>query len=239
MPPPTLLTKIAHREARVAIIGLGYVGLPLAVAFARAGFRVTGIDVDRRKVDAITRGESYIQDVPSGVLAHYTVASAAHAAVGSTNGAVNLQCPDADAGHLRPSNLQPATLHATTDFSVLTDCDAVSICVPTPLRKTGDPDISYIVAAADEIARYLHPGMLVVLESTTYPGTTTEVILPRLAGNGHGLEVDKDFFLCFSPERIDPSRRDWTTVNTPKVMGGTTPVCLPVGRALTTPTTCA
>src|SRR5690606_37277517 len=123
-------------------------------------------------------------------------------------------------------------IEATTDFGVLAECDAVSICVPTPLRKTGDPDISYIVSAAEEIARYLHPGMLVVLESTTYPGTTSEVILPRLTENGDGLRVGEDFFLCFSPERVDPGRKDWTTANTPKVMGGTTPACLAAGRAL-------
>ncbi len=193
-----LLTKIEARRAHVAIVGLGYVGLPLAVVFAEAGFRVTGIDVDARKVDSLNRGESYIEDVPSE--------------------------------RVRPLVLEDR-LSATTDFAALGACDGVSICVPTPLRKTGDPDISYIINAADEIARYLHSGMVIVLESTTYPGTTTEVILPRLQENETSLEVGKDFFLCFSPERVDPGRTDWTTRNTPKVMGGVTAECLRVGSA--------
>jgi UDP-N-acetyl-D-glucosamine dehydrogenase len=123
-------------------------------------------------------------------------------------------------------------LEATTDFAALARCDTVSICVPTPLRKTGDPDMSYIISAADQVAQYLHSGMLIVLESTTYPGTTSEVVLPRLAGNGHELRVGTDFYLCFSPERIDPGRKDWTTHTTPKVIGGITPRCLERGRAL-------
>jgi UDP-N-acetyl-D-glucosamine dehydrogenase len=195
----TLLDKIATREARVAIIGLGYVGLPLAVIFAEAGYRVIGIDLDQPKVAAIGRAESYIEDIPSA--------------------------------RLRPL-VGEGYLAATSDFAALSTCDAVSICVPTPLNKTGDPDISYIVSAADEIARYLHPGMLVVLESTTYPGTTTEVILPKLAENGTDLKLGEDFFVCFSPERIDPGRTDWTTLNTPKVMGGMTASCLQAGRTL-------
>lgn len=192
-----LISKIPARTAKVAIIGLGYVGLPLATVFARAGHQVIGIDVDSRKVDAIKEGHSYIEDVPSP-LVHDLVAT--------------------------------EHLTATTDYAILAECDIVSICVPTPLRKTGDPNISYIISVADEIATYLHPGMLIVLESTTYPGTTTEVILPRLAGNGSHLEVGQDFFLCFSPERVDPGRTDWTTINTPKVMGGVTPACLEMGR---------
>ncbi len=194
-----LLRKIESRQAQVAIVGLGYVGLPLAVVFAEAGFRVTGIDVDTRKVDSLNRGESYIEDVPSERVRRLVLED---------------------------------RLSATTDFAALATCDGVSICVPTPLRKTGDPDISYIINAADEIARYLHPGMVIVLESTTYPGTTTEVILPRLCENGSSLEVGKDFFLCFSPERVDPGRTDWTTKNTPKVMGGVTAECLRIGSAL-------
>ena len=194
-----LIERIAQREARVAIIGLGYVGLPLAVVFAEAGFQVVGIDLDPRKVEAITRGESYIEDIPTARLA-----------------------PLARAGRLT----------ATSDFAALRACDTVSICVPTPLNKTGDPDISYIIAAAEQIARHLRPGMLIVLESTTYPGTTTEVILPRLSAPAAGLRVGEDFFLCFSPERVDPGRTDWTTANTPKVMGGVTPECLQAGRAL-------
>ncbi len=197
----TLLEKIKSREARVGIIGLGYVGLPLAVVFAEAGFNVVGIDIDARKVDAINQGESYIEDVTSDVIQALV------------------------------KGPQPR-LRATTDFAALRQCDAVSICVPTPLRKTGDPDVSYIVSAVDQVARYLHSHMLVVLESTTYPGTTTEVVLPRLTGNGQGLKVGQDFFLCFSPERVDPGREDWTTRTTPKVLGGTTPACLEAGQAL-------
>ena len=192
-----LLKKIERREAVVGIVGLGYVGLPLAVVFAEAGFRVVGVDVDAEKVDAINRQTSYIEDIASETLARLN-----------------------------------DRISATTDFSALEACDAVSICVPTPLRKTGDPDISYIVSATDEVARYLHPGMLVVLESTTYPGTTTEVVLPRLAGNGEGLTVGEDFFLCFSPERVDPGREDWTTKTTPKVISGVTEACRAAGAAL-------
>lgn len=193
----SLIERVNDREAVVGIIGLGYVGLPLAVVFAEAGFRVVGIDVDARKVDAINAGQSYVQDVPSEAL-------------------VALR----------------GRLSATTDFAALAKCDAVSICVPTPLRKTGDPDISYIIGAADAIAPHLHRDMLIVLESTTYPGTTTEVILPRLSSNGHNLKVGEGFFLCFSPERVDPGRTDWTTRNTPKVIGGVTPACLKAGMAL-------
>jgi UDP-N-acetyl-D-glucosamine dehydrogenase len=192
-----LLKKIERREAVVGIVGLGYVGLPLAVVFAEAGFRVVGVDVDAEKVDAINRQTSYIEDIASETLAR----------LGDR-------------------------ISATTDFAALAECDAVSICVPTPLRKTGDPDISYIVSATDEVARYLHPGMLVVLESTTYPGTTTEVVLPRLEGNGDGLKVGEGFFLCFSPERVDPGREDWTTRTTPKVIGGMTEACREAGAAL-------
>ncbi len=192
-----LKQKIESREARVGVLGLGYVGLPLAVAFAEAGFHVIGIDVDARKVEAINRRESYIEDIPSATLARL-----------------------------------PHPITATTDFAALATCDTVSVCVPTPLSKTGDPDVSYIISAADAIARYLHPEMVVVLESTTYPGTTTEVVLPRLTGNGANLKVGEDFFLCFSPERVDPGRKDWTTRTTPKVIGGTTPKCLEMGAAL-------
>jgi len=192
-----LKQKIESREARVGVLGLGYVGLPLAVAFAEAGFHVIGIDVDARKVEAINRQESYIEDIPSATLARL-----------------------------------PHPITATTDFAALATCDTVSVCVPTPLSKTGDPDVSYIISAADAIARYLHPEMVVVLESTTYPGTTTEVVLPRLTGNGANLKVGEDFFLCFSPERVDPGRKDWTTRTTPKVIGGTTPQCLEMGAAL-------
>src|SRR5205085_9624619 len=138
--------------------------------FAEAGYRVTGVDLDRMKVDAVNRGESYIEDVSSASVSQL---------------------------------VKRGLLDATTDFAVLTECDAVSICVPTPLRKTGDPDISYIVSATEQIAKYMHPGMALVLESTTYPGTTTEVVLPRLAAAGPDLEVGESFFLAFSPERVD------------------------------------
>src|SRR4051794_11762992 len=193
-----LLSKISSREAHVAIVGLGYVGLPLAVVFAEAGYRVTGIDVDGFKVDSINRGSSYIEDVSS---------ESVQRLVGQ------------------------GKLSATTDFSVLQQCDAVSICVPTPLRKTGDPDISYIISATEQIAKYLHPGMIVVLESTTYPGTTTEAVLPMLSESGHNFKVGEDFFLAFSPERVDPGRPDWTTKPTPKVIGGAPPACLEVSLA--------
>ena len=194
----SLIDRLTRRNARVGVIGLGYVGLPLAVVFAEAGFSVVGIDVDATKADAINQGRSYIEDVASNRVAPLVAAG---------------------------------KLSAATDFSLLKTCDAVSICVPTPLRKTGDPDISYIVAAAEEIARYLHPGMVIVLESTTYPGTTTELILPKLCENGSSLKVGEDFFLAFSPERVDPGRTDYTTKNTPKVIGGVTPACLEVAQA--------
>ena len=187
----TLTNQLKDRSAKVAILGLGYVGLPLAVVFAEAGFHVTGIDPDKRKVDCIARSESHIQDVPSEQVARL---------------------------------VKSGRLKATTDFAVLKEMDAVSVCVPTPLRKTGDPDLSFIVNATDELAKYMHPKMVVVLESTTYPGTTREILLPKL-GTEKGLEVGKDFFLAFSPERVDPGRKDWTTLNTPKVIGGITSAC--------------
>jgi UDP-N-acetyl-D-glucosamine dehydrogenase len=187
----TLTNQLKDRSAKVAILGLGYVGLPLAVVFAEAGFHVTGIDPDKRKVDCIARSESHIQDIPSEQVARL---------------------------------VKSGRLKATTDFTVLKEMDAVSVCVPTPLRKTGDPDLSFIVNATDELAKYMHPKMVVVLESTTYPGTTREILLPKL-GTEKGLEVGKDFFLAFSPERVDSGRKDWTTLNTPKVIGGITPAC--------------
>ncbi len=186
-----LISRLQDRTARVGVVGLGYVGLPLAVVFAEAGFVVTGIDTDKRKVDSILRKESHIQDVSNEQVARLV-----------------------DAGRLQ----------ATTDFSVLKDMDAVSICVPTPLRKTGDPDLSYILSATDELAKYMHPDMVVVLESTTYPGTTREVLLPKL-GDELGLVPGENLFLAFSPERVDPGRKDWTTLNTPKVIGGITQDC--------------
>ncbi len=190
-----LCKDLQAKTARVAVIGAGYVGLPFAVVFAEAGFHVTCIDPDARKVDSLNRGVSYIQDVPSS--------------------------------HV-DSLVKSGFLRATTDYSVIRDMQAVSICVPTPLSKAGDPDMSFIISASDSLSEYMHPGLVVVLESTTFPGTTRDVILPKLSKSQ--LEVGKDFFLAFSPERVDPGRTDWTTKNTPKVIGGITPQCLEVAK---------
>jgi UDP-N-acetyl-D-glucosamine dehydrogenase len=192
-----LLNSLREHSAKIGILGLGYVGLPLAAAFGDAGFQIIGIDPDPRKVDALNKGESYVQDVPDKQVARL---------------------------------LKSGRFSATTDFSALRGCDAVSICVPTPLRKTGDPDMSFILSATEELAKYIHPGMIIVLESTTYPGTTREVLLPKF-GKDKGLAVGKDFFLAFSPERVDPGREDWTTLNTPKVIGGITEECTEVAAA--------
>jgi UDP-N-acetyl-D-glucosamine dehydrogenase len=189
-----LRERITKRTARVGVLGLGYVGLPLAVEFAHAGFEVTGIDVQQSKVDQFNRGQSYIKDVKDDVFR-----------------------PLVESGKLR----------ATTDYSVIRELDTIDICVPTPLRKTKDPDMSYVVAARDAIAEHLHPGLLVMLESTTYPGTTDELVLPML--EGRGLKVGKDFFLCFSPERVDPGNPKFHTRNIPKVVGGITPLCTEIG----------
>ncbi len=191
-----LIEKFKEKKAKIAVLGLGYVGLPLAVAFAESGYKVTGIDPDQSKVDAIERGESYILGISSKKL-----------------------------GEL----IESKNFCATTDFSRLREMDAVSICVPTPLRKTGDPDLSYILSVSETLKQHVHRGMVVVLESTTYPGTTRELILPKLCEDSW-LVVGKDFFLAFSPERVDPGRKDWTTVNTPKVIGGITPACLKVAQ---------
>jgi len=188
-----LTEKIRRKEAKAGVVGLGYVGLPLAVEFARAGFPVTGIDVNQAKVDQVNAGRSYVKDVPDTALAPLT-----------------------SGGRFR----------ATTDFSVIGELDTVNICVPTPLRKTKDPDMSYVASACREIARHLHPGMLVILESTTYPGTTDEFVLPMLEESG--LKAGKDFFLCFSPERVDPGNPKYQTKNIPKVVGGVTPECTDV-----------
>jgi len=193
-PKEALLEKVRNRSARVGIVGLGYVGLPLATEFSKAGFSVTGIDLQPSKVDQVNAGESYIRDI--------------------------------DARDLRRL-VKDKKLTATADFSVVADLDTINICVPTPLRKTKDPDMSYIVSACQQIARHFHPGMLVVLESTTYPGTTEEVVLPMLSANG--LRVGKDFFLCFSPERVDPGNARFQTRNIPKVVGGITADCTEVG----------
>lgn len=191
-----LLKKITARSLRVAVIGLGYVGLPLATTFAEVGFDVTGIDVDLQKVDSANKGESYIPDIP---------------------------------GHTLLALVESKHLHFTTDFSALEDVDAISICVPTPLRKTRDPDISYILSATQHVREHLHTGQLVILESTTYPGTTDELVLPELLLTG--LEVGKDFFLAFSPERIDPGNVHFDTSNTPKVVGGITADCTELAQA--------
>ncbi len=192
-----LSSKVTSRTARVGVVGLGYVGLPLAVEFAHAGFSVTGIDVQQSKVDAVNRGESYIQDIPASVMK-----------------------PLVESGKLR----------ATSDFSVIKELDTIDICVPTPLRKTKDPDMSYIVSACQQIAQYFHAGMLVILESTTYPGTTDELVLPMLEQPNPDLKVGRDFFLCFSPERVDPGNPNFQTLNIPKVVGGITAACTRMGK---------
>lgn len=197
MSKEVLLKWIEAREAKIGVIGVGYVGLPLAVEFASEGYHVTGIDVSQGKVDLLNAGESYIIDVPSEDVAKL---------------------------------VERGTLTATTDFSVLGEMDALLICVPTPLRKTRDPDMSYIIAAADEVAKYSTPDTLIVLESTTYPGTTDELIVPRLVQNG--FTVGEDVFICFSPERVDPGNTVYFTRNTPKVIGGVTPECVEVAAAL-------
>ena len=197
-----LLHKIHTRQARVAVIGLGYVGLPLAVAFAETGYPVVGVDVDVHKVKSINRGESYIQDIPSSRLA---------------------------------SVVDSGALSASADYAILSECDVAIICVPTPLNKTRDPDVRYLIAAGESVAKYMPAGMLVVLESTTYPGTTEELLLPMLQKAGRdraSWRVGEDFFLAYSPERIDPGRKDYTVENTPKVLGGMTPACKDAAAAL-------
>jgi UDP-N-acetyl-D-glucosamine dehydrogenase len=189
--------KLTDRTAKVGVVGLGYVGLPLAVELARAGFHTTGIDLDTRKVDMINRGESYIQDVPTKDVAEFHGAN---------------------------------RLSATTDAAVIATLDTVNICVPTPLRKTKDPDLSYVVSAVEMIAAHLRPGMLVILESTTYPGTTEEVVQPVL--ERRGLKAGKDFFLAFSPERVDPGNEKWNTKNVPKIVGGLTSDCSVLAQTL-------
>ena len=196
-PAADLARKIDARTAKVAVIGMGYVGLPLAVEFGNAGFTVVGIDVDPTRIEAIGRGESYIGDVPSANLRDLV-----------------------DSGRLR----------ASLPGDCLGEADAISICVPTPLRKSKDPDISYIVAATEQVAAHVRPGQLIVLESTTYPGTTDEVIRPRL--EECGVTVGEDVFLAFSPERVDPGNPTFNTRNTPKVVGGATPACSELARLL-------
>ena len=189
--------KLDSRTARTGVVGLGYVGLPLVVEFARAGFSAVGIELDTGKVAAILRGESYIPDVPPSDVAAFQAAG---------------------------------KLTATTDPAVIASLDTVNICVPTPLRKTKDPDLSYVVSAVETVAAHLRPGQLVILESTTYPGTTDEVVRPILERGG--LVAGRDFYLAFSPERVDPGNAVWNTRNVPKVVGGLTPECTSLARAL-------
>ena len=193
----SLLERIQSRRARTGVVGLGYVGLPLAVELAKAGFHATGIDLDARKIQAIEQGRSYIPDVPTS-----------------------------DVTALRKAG----KLDATTDFSIVRELDTINICVPTPLRKTKDPDMSYIVSAVESIAKHLHRGMLIVLESTTYPGTTDEVVQPLLEATG--LKAGEDFFIAFSPERVDPGNPTFQTHNVPKVVGGLTSDCSQLAAAL-------
>ncbi|MEO5619003.1 MAG: nucleotide sugar dehydrogenase [Candidatus Eisenbacteria bacterium] len=196
-PAEVLLQRIERRTAHVSVIGLGYVGLPLAVEMAQAGFTVTGIDIDEARVKRLQRGDSYIQDVPTK----------------------NVR-----------ALVKSGKLRATTDFGALRRADTVNICVPTPLSKQRDPDVSYIVAATEQVKKFLHKGQLVILESTTYPGTTDELLLPMLSQSG--LKVGKDFFLAFSPERVDPGNPQFNTRNIPKVVGGVTPDCTRVAVEL-------
>ena len=192
-----LLGKLNDRSACIGVVGLGYVGLPLALEFSRAGFHVIGYDVSERVVQRLMTGESHIQDVSSDDLA---------------------------------AVVKSGKFEATADESRLREMDAISIAVPTPLAKTRDPDMTYIIAAADAIARNAHPGLLIVLESTTYPGTTRELMQPKL--EAAGLTVGEDVFLAFSPERVDPGNPVWNTKNTPKVVGGITAACTEVATAL-------
>lgn len=192
-----LKRKIQDRTAVVGVIGVGYVGLPLCMEMANAGFRVIGLDVDDRKVKSLNEGRSHIGDVTDHEVATF---------------------------------VKDGRFRASTDFADLKGCDAVSICVPTPLNKTKDPDISYIVKATESIVAHAHPGMVIILESTTYPGTTYDLVLPML--EAVGLTAGKDVFLAFSPERVDPGQVKWTIKNTPKVIGGVTPACTEMSTLL-------
>jgi UDP-N-acetyl-D-glucosamine dehydrogenase len=199
-PAESLLAKTQDRTALCGVVGLGYVGLPLAMEFVRAGYRVLGFDLNTQVVEGLNAGRSHIQDVPARAVAQA---------------------------------VQTGKFAATTDLAQLREPDAISICVPTPLSKTKDPDVSYVLAATESVKRALRRGQVVILESTTYPGTTRELMLPALEGTG--LKVGEDFFLAFSPERVDPGNPQWNTRNTPKVIGGITPACLQVATALYAP----
>ena len=189
--------KIKDKTAKIGVIGLGYVGLPLAIEFVEAGYNVVGIDIDDNKIKSINSGKNYINDIEDRIL---------------------------------EKAVKKNKLIATSNFSVVKEMDSVSICVPTPLNKQKDPDISYIVSVMEKIKMHLHANMVLVLESTTYPGSTKELILPYL--NNKSLNIGKNFFLCFSPERIDPGNKYFNTSNTPKVIGGITKACTKIGSAL-------
>ena len=193
----SLYNKIKNKEARIGVIGLGYVGLPLAVQFAKTGFNVTGIEVDNKKIEAINNGDNYIPDIDDSLFLDL---------------------------------VNKKRLQATNDTSIIAKLDAISICVPTPLSKVNEPDVSYIIDAVNAIKTYLHKDLLIILESTTYPGTTREVILSTMEESG--LIVGKDYFLCFSPERIDPGNKNYTISNTPKIIGGVTTECTTAGNLL-------
>ncbi|MEW6730720.1 MAG: nucleotide sugar dehydrogenase [Acidobacteriota bacterium] len=193
----SLLGRILARKASLGVIGLGYVGLPEAAEFARAGFSVIGFDIDARRIEQLNQGTSYIQDISDD--------------------------------QIKPLLLEKR-LQATTDFARISELDTINICVPTPLRKSKDPDLSYIIAAVDQIKKYLRRGQLVILESTTYPGTTEEILLPIFSEKG--FKVGEDFFLAFSPERIDPGNSTYNTHNIPKVVGGVTPRCTELAASL-------
>ncbi len=192
-----LIEKLENRTAHIGIVGLGYVGLPLAVAFAEAGFKVTGVDVDTRKVNAVLRGESYIQDVPSETLQKL---------------------------------LADGRLSASATYDALHDADSINICVPTPLSATKDPDLTYVLSAMHDIEKIAHTGMMVILESTTYPGTTEDLVVPPLVDKGFTPGVN--IFIAFSGERIDPGNKHYKVHNTPKVIGGLTPSCMDAAKTL-------
>ena len=189
--------KIRDRTAKVGVVGLGYVGLPLALEMAKTGFQVTGIDIDRERVESVNAGISYVLDVPNETLLSFVAKE---------------------------------RIKATQSLAAVGNLDAVSICVPTPLRKTKEPNLSYVIAAVEAVANHLRPGQLIILESTTYPGTTRELVLPILEETG--LQVAKDFFLAYSPERVDPGNKVFTTCNIPKVIGGITPYCTELAALL-------
>jgi len=192
-----LLERFDAKSAHIGVVGMGYVGLPLAVVLAEAGYSVVGIDLDPQKIDMLHAGKSYIEDISDHVL--------------------------------KPL-VESGKISASLSFEELAGVDGVSVCVPTPLRKTGDPDLSYIVSAFEAVRPYLHKGMVFILESTSYPGTTREMMLPEI--EQEGFKVGEDIFLAFSPERVDPGREDWTTQNTPKVIGGITYACTQVAAAM-------